>query len=250
MQDGNLAIGIVIIQNIRVKNKMENELSKRNQRIWTPEEDEFLRKNYLTKSAKQIGDILARTKASIKGRIAILSIYKTENRGRFTKGHIPYNAGTRGVMKANRASYKKGNLPSNTLYDGAITIRTDKNGNKYQWIRLAKANWIHLHRYLWEKEYGPVEKGMQITFKNGDFLDCRLENLELISMKENIARRRNELGYISFCISRDPELRQEIAKDEKLIELKRKQLELKRGIKDARKQTERNAEQSVYAQNQ
>ena len=44
--------------------------------------------------------------------------------------------------------------------------------------------WKFLQRLLWEKENGPIPKGMNVVFRNGDRNDIRMENLMLMNNKE------------------------------------------------------------------
>jgi len=88
--------------------------------------------------------------------------------------------------------FKKGQRIYNEMYDGATTIRNDKTGRKYYWIRKAKANWRMLHVHIWEQEFGKVPQGKIVVFKNKDSLDVRIENLELITLTENM--RRNTIA--------------------------------------------------------
>lgn len=118
------------------------------------------------------------------------------NAGSFKKGHNPWNAGNTGISVSPGTQFKKGNVPANTLHDGAITIRLDTNQRTarkiaYRHIRVSKGRWQYYHRYLWEQAHGPIPKGIPLVFKNGNTLDCRLENLELISRKELLKRNRN-----------------------------------------------------------
>lgn len=53
------------------------------------------------------------------------------------------------------------------------------------------------HRLVWEMHYGPVPAGYEIHHKNGNGMDNRLDNLEILPIREhrrlhNIKRRRNE----------------------------------------------------------
>lgn len=108
---------------------------------------------------------------------------------RFKKGHMPWNAGMKGLqIGGEETRFKKGNEPHNTKHDGAITIRTDNNGKDYKHIRVAKAKWMPLHRYLWQQENGQIPKGHNIAFKDGNTLNCTLDNLELISNYELMQR--------------------------------------------------------------
>jgi len=109
--------------------------------------------------------------------------------GHFTPGHQPWNTGTKGIMKANSTSYKKGQTPPNKKPIGAERICA-KDG--YILIKTAEPNkWEHKHRVIWEQHHGKVLAGYNLVFKNNNKLDCTLENLELISKQEHC--RRNKL---------------------------------------------------------
>ena len=113
--------------------------------------------------------------------------------GRFLPGHKPWNKNLKGLdIGGKETRFKKGNLPHNTKHDGAISIRTDsKSGIPYKYIRIAKAKWVLLHRYVWEQYNGQIPKGYIIRFKDGDTLNCAISNLECISRRENMKRNTN-----------------------------------------------------------
>lgn len=124
---------------------------------------------------------------------------RSHENGRFCKGNIPHNKGKRrdewmtdkGKEKHNKTLFKKGGLPPNTEFDGAIKLRNYGGKDKYYFIRLKKSKWVLYHRYLWEQTNGEIPKGMLIVFKDRDSTNCTIENLECISMKENLIRNRN-----------------------------------------------------------
>jgi hypothetical protein len=109
---------------------------------------------------------------------------------RFKKGMTPHNKGKampkHVYEKAKNTMFKKGIVPHNTKFDGAITIRKDKAGKTYKYIRLSKANWVLYHRYVWEQINGPILAGCNIQFKDGNELNCEIENLAMVSKPENM----------------------------------------------------------------
>lgn len=115
-------------------------------------------------------------------------------KNRFGKGHEPANKGKQMSAevyeKAKHTFFKKGFVPHNTAEaDGAITIRNETKSNRsYKYIRLSLGNWFPYHQYLWEKQNGKQPKGHCLWFKDGNTMNCELDNLELISREENMLR--------------------------------------------------------------
>jgi len=118
-------------------------------------------------------------------------ITKRTKNGCFEKGNIPWNKEIKGLHHSPGTEFKKGNLPANTKYNGCITLRKKDNGEKYYYIRIAKAKWVLYQRYLWEQKHGSIPEGMLIAFKDKNSLNYVLENLEIISRSENMERNRN-----------------------------------------------------------
>jgi len=110
----------------------------------------------------------------------------------FIKGHTPENKGKKMPAeirkKVELTFFTKGHLPANTLYDGAITIRKDKKGTMQKYIRISKAKWDTLSRVVWKQENGKIPRGYNIVFKNGDTMNCTIDNLEMISNAELMQR--------------------------------------------------------------
>ncbi|MCH7573583.1 MAG: HNH endonuclease [Candidatus Marinimicrobia bacterium] len=70
-------------------------------------------------------------------------------------------------------------------------------------VKVARGQWLPLYRVVWEKHHGPISKGCLIMHKNGDDLDDRIDNLEMISRSEHMKRlnnlpvRHKNLRYLS-----------------------------------------------------
>lgn len=166
----------------------------------TATEIEYIHQYIKTNSIKTIAKELKRTAQLISETAKELGyaelIIQRAEESRLKKGHIPANKGktmdaeTREKVK--HTWFKKGHLPANTLEDGAITIRHDHperpGGKPYKYIRLSLAEWKPLHRHLWEEANGPIPFGMNVVFKDGDTLNCDLDNLEMIDNAENMLR--------------------------------------------------------------
>lgn len=117
---------------------------------------------------------------------------KQKSRGQFQKGLVPWNKGTKGVMKANSGTFKKGNMPAQTAKaDGEIRIRYQSKKSKQdpqKYIRISLGKWQLLSHYTWEKAHGPVPHGCIIAYKDGDTMNCELDNLMLMTRAENMER--------------------------------------------------------------
>ncbi len=103
-----------------------------------------------------------------------------------TKGKKAYKlAGPGGTA----TQFKKGAEPHNTKFDGCISVRSNnRTGCKAPFIRLSKTKWVLLSRHLWEQAYGQIPNGMVVRFKDGNFNNHSIENLELITRKENMLK--------------------------------------------------------------
>lgn len=185
---------------------------------YTPEEDETLNNTYPNTRTDKIARQLGRSITSVHSRAHLLGLKKSEEfmasiesgilvKGntigkatRFKKGDVSHNKGEKMSPemreKVKHTFFKKGHKPANTLFDGAIRIRkrSKRRGGKMGLvIRIGPMNWVDLKRYLWEEAYGPIQKGMCIAFKDGDLMNCTLNNLKMITNKENM--KRNSLHY-------------------------------------------------------
>jgi Ca2+-binding EF-hand superfamily protein len=76
--------------------------------------------------------------------------------------------------------------------EGRITVAVHHNGEKRRYIRI-NGKQIKYYRYLMEKKLGRKLLSTEIVHHiNGDQLDDRIENLEIISNNEHV--RRHQLG--------------------------------------------------------
>lgn len=120
---------------------------------------------------------------------------KDGKRFRFEKGHTPANKGQKGIVYPGpeKTWFKKGSLPKNTKFDGAISVRNPKDPNKRpeKYIRIAKGKWVQYRRWLWEQHHGPIPKGYVIRSKNGDPINFTIEDLEMISQADHALRNIN-----------------------------------------------------------
>ena len=112
---------------------------------------------------------------------------------RFAKGHKPHNKNKPHIFPPNSGQFPKNHIPQNHKEIGNIRLQEKSNSDeRYYMIKIAEPKkWQLLHRYLWEKEFGKIPKGMILAFKDGNSLNYELSNLQLITRKENLERNRN-----------------------------------------------------------
>lgn len=134
---------------------------------WTTEEVNTLISEYANTRTAELAKRLGKSVSCVYYKAYALKLLKSEefnnsiesgrmlkgvNRGieyRFKKGSIPVNKGRKQeefmskeqIEKTKATRFKKGNAPHNTKFDGCISIRTDKCGRKYFWIRTGLAKW-------------------------------------------------------------------------------------------------------------
>lgn len=216
------------IKEHRVRNYVNrHKLRKATWTYFSKEETEFVKKNYGTLSWAEIAEAIGRSTDSVRNKAKLLNLKRTKKQHRAIC-----------LRTSSHTWFEKGHQPVNTKSDGAISQRTDSNGNTYKYIRISMHNWAMLHVYNWEKINGPVPEGKILRSKNGNQLDCdpanwypidRATHLDL----NNNGRKTLEDNYIVKLLSRrNAELEPLIAAQPELIQLKRNQLKLRRAINE------------------
>lgn len=191
--------------------------TNRGARIWEPEEDDILRMKYPDTLNSELMIELDRSLSSIYGRAQLLGLSKSDayikkhgmrfttescivgSSYRWKKGNAPPNKGKKlqgeRLAKILQTAFKKGHIPHNSYAeDGVVIVRNEsQTGKMYQWVRIALGKWKPVHILLWENKHGEYNKKTHcLWFINGDTMDVRLENLELITRAENVKRNRKE----------------------------------------------------------
>lgn len=117
---------------------------------------------------------------------------KIKRSGAFKKGDIPWNKGTKGIMKRPVNAFKHGLVPHNAIPVGEIRLRKDSRNNRKYWhIFTGLRKPILLSHYIWQQHHGDIPKNMIIAFKDGDSLNCNIENLMMITRADNMRRNVN-----------------------------------------------------------
>jgi hypothetical protein len=195
------------------------EPSKLPRRFWTSGELKRLAKLYPERPTAEVAEALRRGIAATYNMAKGLGLQKSHKfqnsalsgrihkghtergeRTRFVKGQAPANKGLRrpgysvdrGRMQ--ETTFKKGQKPRNWQPVGSI--RTSSEGyleikvREGLWNAREGGAWQMLNRETWKRERGPIPPGHTVVFKDGDRLNCAIENLELIS-RADLARRNS-----------------------------------------------------------
>lgn len=177
-------------------------------KVWTQEEIDILSRMYPDHFAKEIAGVLGRGVSSIYNKALQLGLECSPEKirrsglmscnhpnnvsARFPKGHIPANKGKKMppevYSKVARTMFKKGQAPVNHRDVGSERVNVDG----YIEIKVAEPNrWRLKHRVIWEQEYGQIPRSHNVQFKNHNPLDCRIENLYLISKADQMAKENS-----------------------------------------------------------
>lgn len=175
-------------------------------RKFTPEEDNFIRDNYLILPLKRISKMLGRSESSARQRLHLLGLtvpkeiaQKFKKQSQYQPGRTPENKGKKqsefmsqeGIERTKSTRFKTGHEPHNTKFDGHERISKDG----YIEIRVKKGKYALKHRWMWEQKHGKIPPGHIVIFKDADRMNIQLDNLELISRDENAIRNKLAPNY-------------------------------------------------------
>ena len=173
----------------------------------TPQEaiDEIIRHRYPYEKTQKIADDLNIKYSTVVNKAYRLGLKKTKHfmksessgrsnlieggtKFRFKKGHTPHNKGKKMsdniYQKVKGTMFKKGHRPHNWKPDGTVLLRSDG----YLYYKISDGNWILYHQKIWMDVNGEIPKGSIVVFRDKNRMNCELNNLELITLTENIDR--------------------------------------------------------------
>jgi hypothetical protein len=154
---------------------------------WTEEEREYVRQHYADTDTDEMAARLGRTRSAVNEAAAKLGVKKSH-------AYLVELGKKFAALNEGKNTFKPGNIPWTTKHDGAITRRIDKSGRPAFFIRVAKRKWVPLRQAVWIAAHGPIPRGYNIIHKDGDWQNCRIENLECLSNAE-LMRRNSILNY-------------------------------------------------------
>lgn len=173
-------------------NGSENRVKHR----WTKEEKEYISEITHGRHYKEILEMMNDkfeyqfTYEQVKSAIARFNL-KTGFNGRFEKGHVPAIKGTKGIMKPNKTSFKKGHVNWAKKHIGSERVSVDG----YTEIKVADPNkWRLKHRVMYEKYHNVVLNPKQLViFADGDKSNITKENLLLVDNEQLLILNQNGL---------------------------------------------------------
>lgn len=193
---------------IRSKAKILGVKRSSDVRVWTSAKKEKLKAIYPNMTNEEIAKELGSTASAVDGMAFKLKLRKSKefmfehsSKGFYTKGHIPMNKGRKQteymsaekIERTKATRFQKGHCPKN--YKPVGYERITKDG--YIEIKVADPNVFELkHRKLWIEHNGPIPKGYNIQFRDGNKKNISIDNLYMISRSEQM-RTKNSM-YARF----------------------------------------------------
>lgn len=171
-------------------------------RKWTEHDEWILKELYPNLATPELAILLKKSVNSVSQKAFVMGVKKSNEYAeklrkafiqnntitRFRKGSTPANKGKKVSQevyeKLERTMFKKGNVPHNVNYDGHERISRDG----YIEVRISQGKYVLKHRHIWEQENGAIPKGMVVVFRDKNPLNVVIDNLQLITMRENMLR--------------------------------------------------------------
>lgn len=169
-------------------------------RMWTAEQIALLFELYSDSPTDELICVIGKSARSIYLQADNLGLRKSEeylathvrvlptgsgNKTQFKRGQTPWNKGLKGVNGQSNSVFKPGQMPHNHKPVGTTRMTADG------WLEVKVAEprkWKGVHVTVWESVHGPVKRGFAVCFKDGNRLNSAIENLELLSRAELMAR--------------------------------------------------------------
>ena len=173
-------------------------------RRWTRWEVDFLVKNYATRTSDDIAGWVHRSPGAVQSKAFCLGLRKSDDfmaehtsRGWYKPGHRSHNKGRsqsewmseQGREISARTQFQPGTQRPNSptfRQPGYECVRNEK-GRKVIWIKpFDGRKMMPKHRWLWEQHHGRIPRGSNVFFRDGDTMNCTLENLCLVSRADHM----------------------------------------------------------------
>lgn len=227
--------------------------------FWTDFELDAIKTHYSKHGTKFVDEIIFAHHGWRRGHRNVMQKankmgikYYGPNKGAFRAGIIPHNKGRKMAPEVREkcapTMFKPGSIPPNTKPQGDdISIRKSHTGKPEVYLRLELGKWVMLSRHTYQSFYGPVPDGYIVYHKDEDPLNCDIENLGLMSRADNARRNHNVEKvkekhaaltdeYVVWYMRRYKGIELDLQEtiESGLMEIYRKQIEVKRSINKIR----------------
>ena len=185
---------LIVPKELQMQWKVKSSLKS-----FTAEEKQYLIDNVSNFRLSDLAKIMKRSTVNISKQCYALGLkdilQEKYKKTQFTKGHISHNKGKKmeefltpeQIEKIKQSQFKPGNIPHNTLPEGTEALRNDKNGKTYTFLK-HQGKLELKSRVIYKQHYGKIPKDHIIIFKDGNTFNFNIENLECISLQENLER--------------------------------------------------------------
>lgn len=158
--------------------------ARANPHRYTKEQIEFIHANIRNTSYKGLHKSFNEqfgTNLTLSQIVGYLKRNKIRNgkEGRFQEGQESWNKGKKGLnIGGKETQFKKGDVPHNYMPVGTVRVNT----LGYVDIKIADPNtWEGKQRIVWSEHNGPIPKGYNVIFADGNKRNFNIDNLILLS---------------------------------------------------------------------
>lgn len=154
------------------------QLNKGKNTLLNKEQSDFLRQEYVKSPLKIVVTTLNErfdTSFTYKQLRTFVKNHqiKCGRDSKFKPGNVPHHAGTKGLVKPNSGSFRKGHV---SCLHPLGSERVNVNG--YIEVKVANPNvWDLKHRVIWRERHGEINSKTTIRFKDGDRQNVDIDNL-------------------------------------------------------------------------
>ena len=184
---------------------------------WTEEDLRYLREHYPDDNTAEIAEHLGRTEGAVQQMAAKQDLRKSAEfkaktlyalgrqvshtpkaiAHRFKKGQEAFNKGMRmtewmsqeSQEKCMRTTFKDGNTPRNAYAAGTEIVR---DGRVYVKVPGRRRLVLKQH-YVWQQHHGKIPQDHVVKFRDGDFLNCDISNLYIMSRADACVKMISEM---------------------------------------------------------
>lgn len=216
-------------------------------KLWTESDKKLLELEFPNIDTETLANRMGRSYSSVAGMAGTMGIKKspeyiekyrektTRNllevgmANRFKKGQKSWNKGMKGLqMGGVESQFKPGQKPHNWKPIGSERITKDGYIEvKYKDERKAVSNYKLKHRLIWEEVNGSVPCGFVLNFKDGNPLNCEIDNLMLVSMVDNLNTNRfSDSGIAKRFLGVRDNVEGFIEDNKELLEVKKLEIKL------------------------